>query len=343
MVLTIEECADELKVTPEEILHLIENGEMKAKKIGEQYRIAHTALHQYLSIGASYDFQTWSMEWLKIYKKPYVTTNTYEGTYRLYVEKHLIPFFGHMKMQEIMPADVQRFYASKKSLSKSALNKMNICLKGIFKTAIENDVCIKNPTLYVTLKSDKAKTEKKVYDAQQEELIKKIAIGEMPGIVLCLETGIRPGEFTGLRWKDIRNKVLYVNRSIAYSKTEQYIIRPPKWDSYRMIPLSPTALIALQRMKNEDCYVFPMTKNTPYTPRAWDKKVQRFFDSVLKDHPDIPRLTPHEFRHTFGTKLRRQGVDIYTIQKLLGHKSIKVTTETYVHNEIEVLKKAMGL
>jgi integrase len=58
---------------------------------------------------------------------------------------------------------------------------------------------------------------------------------------------------------------------------------------------------------------------------------------------DIPQLTPHELRHTYGTNLRRRGVDIYSIQKIMGHKDIKMTTELYVHNEVEELKKAISL
>lgn len=57
--------------------------------------------------------------------------------------------------------------------------------------------------------------------------------------------------------------------------------------------------------------------------------------------PSIPILTAHEIRHTYGTYLRRHGVDIYTIQKLLGHKNISVTSEIYVHNEIGTLKTVL--
>jgi site-specific recombinase XerD len=44
-----------------------------------------------------------------------------------------------------------------------------------------------------------------------------------------------------------------------------------------------------------------------------------------------------------GTEFRRCGVDIYTIQKLMGYRGIKVASELYVHNEAEELKKAMGI
>ena len=56
----------------------------------------------------------------------------------------------------------------------------------------------------------------------------------------------------------------------------------------------------------------------------------------------LPELSAHELRHTFGTNLRRNGVDLYTIQKVMGHKDIDVTANTYVHNEIEVLADRMS-
>ena len=56
----------------------------------------------------------------------------------------------------------------------------------------------------------------------------------------------------------------------------------------------------------------------------------------------IPRLSPHELRHTCGTALRRRGVDIYTIQQYLGHRDIEVTANTYVHSEVEALRSALS-
>lgn len=56
---------------------------------------------------------------------------------------------------------------------------------------------------------------------------------------------------------------------------------------------------------------------------------------------NIPRLTPHALRHTYGTNLRRSGVDIYTIQKLMGHKDINITSQAYVKNEVETLRDSL--
>jgi len=40
-----------------------------------------------------------------------------------------------------------------------------------------------------------------------------------------------------------------------------------------------------------------------------------------------------------GIELRQRGVDVYTIQKLMGHRDIKMTSKMYVHNEVDELKK----
>ena len=63
----------------------------------------------------------------------------------------------------------------------------------------------------------------------------------------------------------------------------------------------------------------------------------------MSEECNIPYLTLHELRHTYGTVLRERGVDIYTISKLLGHSSIGVTSSIYIHNDVEVLRRAMNI
>ena len=46
---------------------------------------------------------------------------------------------------------------------------------------------------------------------------------------------------------------------------------------------------------------------------------------------------------TMTNILRKKGVDIYTISRLLGHSSMSVTEYDYVHNDVEVLRKAIGI
>ena len=57
--------------------------------------------------------------------------------------------------------------------------------------------------------------------------------------------------------------------------------------------------------------------------------------------PEQLRVTSHELRHSYGSQLWRHGVDIYTIQKLLGHKNIEITAQIYVHADTESLRAAV--
>lgn len=88
-------------------------------------------------------------------------------------------------------------------------------------------------------------------------------------------------------------------------------------------------------------FLFPSNRGYAQSPNTWSGKFDRIVADIKDDYPDFPDITPHDLRHTYGTYLRRQGMDIYSIQKILGHKDIKMTTELYVHNETDTLTSKM--
>lgn len=57
----------------------------------------------------------------------------------------------------------------------------------------------------------------------------------------------------------------------------------------------------------------------------------------------LPYLSLHELRHTYGTVLRENGVDLYTISKVLGHADVGLTAKIYVHNDLNVLRNALKM
>ena len=94
-------------------------------------------------------------------------------------------------------------------------------------------------------------------------------------------------------------------------------------------------------LPHDSLYLFPNQNGEPHSPNSWSQKLGRCMHRLNEAHPEVPILTAHELRHTYGTYLRRHGADIYTIQKLLGHKDINVTAEIYVHNEIDTLRNVL--
>ena len=102
-------------------------------------------------------FADYAWEWFESYKVPKLRPGT-EMNYRLIIRKHLVPFFGDMRLDEINTVDVQRFYNQHAHKAKSSVRCMSIILHGIFDSAIEDGLCVIDPTRSKRLTYSKKKT-----------------------------------------------------------------------------------------------------------------------------------------------------------------------------------------
>lgn len=257
-----------------------------------------------------------------------------------------MPAFGQRIMADITPKDVQEFYNEKTHLSASMCSKIARCLNAIFESAIDNDICPKNPARFCRLQSCRLPNVKEVYDDKQIEIAERWFMHTMPEVVLMLETGARREEMCG--WYktdfDLRRKLYHIQRAVIYTRGNILHEVPPKAGSCRTNPLSPIAAQACKRlcdMYPDSKYLVPGEDGGPLHPARWSNRLKAEMGRLHQWDSGMPQLTAHELRHTYGTCLRRHGVDIYTIAKILGHKDVKVTSETYVHNELPALRKAL--
>lgn len=323
-----------------------EDARNKAEAYNVQQALADQAGEIFLEGRKTVTFGRWAEKWLEVYKKPFVDDNTFRYTYQGIVKKHLLPFFGAANLADIRPVDIIQFFSEHTEMSQSHLDKCMLCLRGIFETAVDNGLCSKDPCRNVKPQSKKHPNVKQVYSDDEIARLEDYCLqtGRMPEIILLLETGLRRGELLGLKWEDVDlgNATLSVRRSIAVDKGNHVKENRPKWGSFRTIPLSAPALKLLRHLPRAGAFIFgnPET-GLPRRPDSWGIKLRTL---MKRAHEEIgvPILSAHELRHTYGTRLRRHGADIYTIQKIMGHKDIDVTANTYVHNEIEVLRSKIG-
>lgn len=285
-------------------------------------------------------FSHWAMQWLETYKHSSVTQNTYHSSYYLPVTRYLIPFFGDADLAAIQPIDVQRFFNQHRNLSLSYLKKIKMCLSAVFDCACENGITCRNPAKHIRLTSTAQKQAKRVYTDQQIATVKYCARMDFPAAYILLELGLRRGELCGLKWSDIDRKArtIRIDRSIRVT-SGVVSITEPKHGSHRVLPLSDECLEVFSSIPRHGAYIFPNAVGKPWDPNGFARAFTKFMDTLPSQ---IPRLSPHELRHTCGTALRRRGVDIYTIQQYLGHRDIEVTANTYVHSEVEALRSALS-
>lgn len=118
-----------------------------------------------------------------------------------------------------------------------------------------------------------------------------------------------------------------------------------KGDKQRIVPFYKRLRTLLTRylrdsralyLKEEHGFVFVSQRGAPITPRA----VQLILAQAGQDAGLNQPLHPHMLRHSFATHLLDNGVDLRTVQELLGHSSLS-TTQIYTHVTVDRLKQSV--
>lgn len=293
-------------------------------------------------------FETWANKWLDTYKKGIVKDHTYNFTYKSNIDNYLIPYFGKAHIADIQQIDIQKYFNSIRSregeaLAKSTLEKHKLILKSMFDAAIDNDLCYKNPVKNIKFQHVSESAVKQVWTREQADKAEEYSRRCLRlDVVMYLNTGLRRSELLGLKWDDIdfEENTLHVQRAVVQTKGKIVIDRPKSATSDRIVPFSESFGKYLKKFHSDNEYV--LGNEGVMSPATYAKQFSKFMEKLSRE-TGVPILTPHELRHTYGTLKRAEGVDIYTIQKVMGHADISITADIYVHNDIEVLKKQLNL
>ncbi len=321
-----------------------------AKAKAEQYKIDQAV---YRATGELPEptvmtFEKWANKWLDTYKKGVVKDHTYNFTYKSNLEKYIIPYFGKAHLMDIQQIDIQKYFNTVRSdsgepLAKSTLDKHKLILKSLFDAAIDNDLCYKNPVKNIKFQHVSDAAVKHVWTKEQADIAEEYARHHWRlDIVMYLHTGLRRSEVLGLKWDDIDfdENTLHVQRAVVQTKGKIVEDRPKSATSDRIVPFSADFGKYLKKFQSDNEYV--IGNDGIMSPATYAKSFHTFMKKLSAD-TGVPELTPHELRHTYGTLRREEGVDIYTIQKVMGHADISITASIYVHNDIDVLKKQLKL
>jgi site-specific recombinase XerD len=223
----------------------------------------------------------------------------------------LLGWFREYPVDTITAQDIEKRFSKQKWASATA-NRYRALLSLTYRLAIRNGKVKENPARLVHHRlEDNARI--RFLSAEEETVLRKAVEARcaehLAELVLALNAGLRLSEQYGLTWADVSvaRRVLTIPRS--------------KNGSTRHVPLNQAALAALEDLRQR-------THSTGFVcgggpgPRRW-------FEPALAD-AKIASFSWHCLRHTFASRLVMAGVDIRTVQELLGHKTIAMTVR-YAH------------
>jgi integrase/recombinase XerC len=145
--------------------------------------------------------------------------------------------------------------------------------------------------------------------------------------------------FAGLR----RSEVAAITLDDLDMEHAQLLVRG-KGAKQRVVPLTPLVVEVIReylpcRPQTEDQHLFvSRVGGHPLHARVAGRMLQQVLRRAGLDHEHI---TPHRLRHTFATHLIRSGVDVRTVQELLGHADLQ-TTARYLHSDTRTKQAAVG-
>lgn len=265
-----------------------------------------------------------------------------------------------IKIQKITSIDLQDFINNKKELSNSYINKIYQMLNNIFTEAIKRNVILKNPLINV-IKPKSARQDKEVEALtieEQKAFVKQLENEQYKNIFLiALHTGMRIGEILALQPEDIdfKNKFINIDNTLTKNKLGKIKVgeTTKTYNSTRQIPITS---ILEPILRNSITNYIPNKNNLLFchsngsviahnTINTQFKKICKNADikvitvkkkkgKDLKGKDIIVNLktstvNTHMLRHTYATRCIEAGVPAPVLQKLLGHKDISITLNTY--------------
>ncbi|MGN0630452.1 MAG: tyrosine-type recombinase/integrase [Ruminococcus sp.] len=289
-------------------------------------------------------------EWLAA-KQTQTKASTY-ANYAFKVEKHLLPTFGQLKIEKLTPVKVYDFIKAKqiKGLSNKYISDLVIVLKNMTKYASRVHHCI-NPIADVELPK-KEKYELNLYTKKEQNRLKSVLLSEMNmtklSILLALYTGVRIGELCGLKWSDLdfKTKTIRIERTVQRIRTNEgerkskLIVSAPKsLTSVRTIPLPAFLVKLLKAFQPSDLDVFLITSGS----KLPDPRTTQYRFKSLLSGAGLRQINFHALRHMFATNCIEIGFDVKTLSEILGHSSVEITLNRYVHSSMERKKQCMEM
>ncbi len=300
-----------------------------------------------LSKGKNEKLKKVAESWL-LYKKYNIKDSTYYR-YKYIINKYIIPEFDERKISFFEDYDFNIFVDKlAQNLSTKTIKDIIIVLKSILKYAERKYNCDFKIDLIAMPKNELLETQilsKKEKNKLEKQCIKNGTYRDI-GILICLNTGIRIGEICALSWKNINleKNLLIINKTMQRiykdkNSTEISIDSPKSRKSIRKIPISQKLQVILKQIKNENNFCKDEFFLTGSCEKFIEPRNYQYMYKKLLNTCHIKEYNFHVLRHTFATECIEIGMDIKSLSEILGHASVDITLNRYVHSSFNTKKK----
>jgi integrase len=283
-------------------------------------------------------------QWLSGQVRTTVSPRTHE-LYSYLSHKFIIPAIGEIKLSQLRPQHIQKFYADMlQHVSPRTVQLYHVTLHKALSYAVKTGLMANNPCLLVETPRVERHEMKIMNEADIKKFLDEARKGDYYALFyVYLFTGLRRGEAISLRWSDIDllGCQLSVNRTMQFIDNKVTFKQPKTNASRRQIALSPSTCVVLRLHReaqnemrkslngppvSESDLVFCQGAGAPLLPdsvtHAWRKLTKKCgLDGV--------RL--HDARHTHASLMLKSGVSPKVIQERLGHSTFAVTMNLYAH------------
>lgn len=308
--------------------------------------------------------------WLQNVKQPTLKPASYDRLERTYQNHIMNSLVGRSQLGNLTSRDIQKLINEKsENLSYSSIKKIYELLNGCLSYAVAARELEFNPILTVRLPKEenlmKQTKQMQIFTTEELERIEKVAgltynSGEpryryANFFLLLANTGLRCGEGLALRWEnvDIDRKLIYVkeNASVVKDRSEhaetkyKIIVTTVKTKSgNRIVPCNEKAMNAILWYKQyqeqhhiQSDYIIC----NKHGGLVSQKCLPKHFKAVLTA-ANVPYKNIHALRHSFASAMINAGNDIKLTSSLLGHSSVRITYDTYVHSDLEQAIEAVN-
>lgn len=267
--------------------------------------------------------------------------------YRNLVQRHILPLLGKLRICDLDRNTVSGFVralscgqtGSGVQLTRKTVRDVLMILEKSVRFAGELSFSVEKNELSGKTGGGKRIT---VLSEQEQKRLEEQLFTDTDekklGLLLCLYAGLRIGEICAMRWEciDLCEKTLSVNVTmqrlqIAGAGTGQRtgVIEssPKSEDSRRTVPIADFLIEQLLKRKPRLQSAYLLTGSEQYIePRSYENYYKRVLSAA-----GIPVCNFHTLRHTFATRCIESGADAKTVSVLLGHSTVRMTLDRYVH------------